>query len=386
MTLRSSINNKLKKLEKNFSVYNNIYISRSAILNNFDQLQKISGNKNIIPVLKSNAYGHGLEQIATILKDRNFPYIAVDGYFESLKIHEISKQPVLVMGAIKSENYKNIQPKNNAFVVHDLDTLKAVGNSRKKFKIHLEIETGMNRHGVKINDLKKLLNEFKKYQNLTLDGVMTHLADADNPDSVDYLNKQTRLFDESIDKIINFGFSPKYFHIAQSAGSIKVKSKYANTIRAGIALYGITPLEDNDPYFYLHKKLQPALKLTSSISKILDIKKGETVSYGRTWTAKSDCKIGILPLGYYEGLPRSLSNKGFVKFKNQYLPIIGRVCMNHTMIDLSNTKIKTDNEVLIINTDKDDALSVNNICKSNEIFNYNFLVNLNQNIRRTIIK
>lgn len=386
MSFRSSLKNRIKYFEKDFDVYNNIYVSSSAILSNFDLLAKLSLGGFVIPVLKSNAYGHGLEQITTILKSRSFPYIAVDGYFEGLQIHEISKQPVLVMGAIKNVNFSNINPKNYAFVVHDKTTIAAMGATHKPYKIHVELETGMGRHGVKINELNGFLSLIKKYNNLQLEGVMTHLADADNPKSSSYVALQTKKFDLGAKMIINAGFEPKYFHIAQSAGSTKVKSKYANTLRSGIALYGITPLEHNDSVAKKLKELRPALTLTSTISKVFEIDSGESVGYGCTFVAKKRSRIGVLPLGYYEGLPRALSNLGEVKWQNKYLQIAGRICMNHTMIDLTDSKAVVNDKVTIVSADSSDHLCINNICRDNQLFNYGFLVSLNQNIRRTIVE
>ena len=215
---------------------------------------------------------------------------------------------------------------------------------------------------------------------------MTHLADADNPKSVKHVNLQTSRFDIGVKMIIDAGFSPKYIHIAQSAGSVKVKSKYANTLRIGIALYGITPLEKSDNLANKLQNLQPALKLTSTIDKVFEINCGESVSYGCTFIAKRSSRIGILPSGYYEGIPRALSNVGQVKWRNKYLPITGRVCMNHTMIDITNCNAKKNDEVVVISNDARDQLSLNNICLKYNLFNYELLVGLNQNIRRTIVE
>jgi len=385
MSLLSSFINKISLFEKDFEVYNHIYISRSAILHNFDLLERLSPNRMVIPVLKSNAYGHGLEQVTTILKDRKFPYIAVDGYYEAIRIHKISKQPVLIMGAINSVNYVRIRPNGYAFVVHDADSLKAMGDTNKRFTIHIELETGMGRHGVRVDELDDFLIIVSKYKNLLVEGVMTHLADADNPKSDNHVLLQTKRFDNCVEKIHKAGFSPKYIHIAQSAGSAKVKSVFANTIRPGIALYGVTPLKDDDILADKMSALIPALKLTSTIAKIIEIDSKESVGYGRTFIAKHRCRIGVLPLGYYEGMPRSLSNKGKIKWHSHYLPIAGRICMNHTMIKL-NDKVKTNDIVTIISNKPNDILSVNNICSENKLFIYSLLVGLTNNIRRTIVK
>lgn len=385
MSFRSSIAKKLQSFEKEFEVYNNIYISRSAILNNFDLLSQLSPGGMVIPVLKSNAYGHGLEQITEILKARQFPYLAVDGYFEGLHIHEISKQPVLVMGAIKSVNYANIKPNGYAFALHDTESLKAMGATGKPFTVHIEIETGMGRHGVRIDQLPEFLNQIKTYKNISLEGVMTHLADADNPVTAEHVDKQTQRFDEAVEIVMNAGFKPKYIHIAQSAGSTKATSKYANTLRAGLALYGISPLGTSDSAASKLQALRPALSLTSTITKTMEIDAGESVGYSCTFVANKKSLIGVLPLGYYEGLPRALSNVGKVNHDHEYLPIVGRVCMNHTMIDITDSKAGYGDEVTIISSDPDDQLSLTNICTDNGLFSYGLLVGLNQNIRRTII-
>src|SRR6185312_14341095 len=177
-----------------------------------------------------------------------------------------------------------------------------------------------------------------------------------------------------------------YFHIAQSAGSTKVVSEYANALRIGIALYGVNPLERKDPSYHRIEALSPVLALTSTISKIQHVEAGATVSYGRTYTASRPTRLGILPLGYYEGLPRALSNVGVVQFKQGYLKIAGRVCMNHTMIDLGRLRARVGDVVTIISRDKKSRLTVDGICRKHGLFNYGLLVGLNENIRRRIVR
>lgn len=386
MSLRASINKQLKRFEKEMVVYNTISVSRSALLHNFDFYARLSPGGMVIPVLKANAYGHGLEQVAEILQERHFPYIAVDGYFEGLRIHEASKQPVLVMGAIDPRNFASINPKNFAFVLHDKTTLKAMMATGKKYKVHLEIETGMGRHGIRPDELASFLTLIKGAKKLHVEGVMTHLADADNPRSKKHVELQTARFDKAVEQVREAGFSPKYLHIAQSAGSVKVRSRYANTLRVGIGLYGITPLEKSDKSAARLDALKPVLTLASTIAKVLEVDAGESVGYGCTFVAPRKSRIGVLPLGYYEGLPRALSNMGKVKWHGQYLPIVGRVCMNHTMIDLTDSKATAGDRVVVISTNKRDMVNVNAICEESGLFSYTFLVGLNQNIRRSIVE
>jgi alanine racemase len=290
------------------------------------------------------------------------------------------------MGAIKPENFKRMSFKRVALVCHDMATIRALGATQRKVSIHIEIETGMTRHGVSMPDLPVFLKEIAKYKNIHLEGVMTHLADADNAEDDAYNQQQTATFDSAVATVLEAGFTPAYIHIAQSAGSPKITSTYANTLRVGLALYGINPLDAADAsYDRLATALQPALTLTSTVTKVQAIERGITVSYARTFKAAGPTRIGVLPLGYYEGVPRALSNSGQVQFGNSYLSIAGRVCMNHTMIDITHSKAAVGDRVTVISADKISDVTVERICQKHGLFTYSLLTGLNQTIRRRVV-
>ena len=385
MSVITKISRKLRSLQNSYITYNSVYISRQAILHNYDMFAAMPANQYVIPVLKANAYGHGLEQLVSILRDRSMPYVAVDGYFEAIRIHEISDQPVLVMGAIDPRNFARIKTKHCAFVVHDTSTLEALAATGKKIRVHLELDTGMHRHGVAHDEIDDFLKTLKKYPKLELEGVMTHLADADNPRSITFTTQQAKLFDAVIEKILTRGYTPKYLHVAQTAGSTKVQSKYANTARIGIGLYGVNPLEKHDDSCQILDGLQPALTLNSTISKVIDLKKGDTVSYGRTFVAPKNMQIAVLPLGYYEAIPRTLSNVGVVQVRGTYAPIVGRVCMNHTMIDITDSSAQTGDAVVIFSSNTKDRNSIQSTSRQHKLFSYELLVGISSAVRRTIV-
>lgn len=387
MSVRQTLNTLLKKLETSYATHNRIEISKSAILHNLALFEKLSG-KPAIPVLKGNAYGHGVSLVAKALKGQKLPYIAVDGYFEAQRVREVSNQPVLVMGAILPENYKHIKYDNFAFVVHDEASIKALGATGKQIKVHLEANTGMNRYGAKPDEVIKLAKLIQSYKNLKLEGVMSHLADSDgnDPATVDVAVQQ---FDECVEAILTTGAKPTVFHIAQSAGSIKAKSKYANAFRLGVGLYGVKPFPKNHKLHTQLKGLKPALKLISTITKIIELEKGDKVSYNYTFTAPKKMKIGVLPLGYYEGswsVARGAGvQPGEVKIGKQFTPIVGRVCMNHTMISLDGINAKVGDEVVIYSDNPYDRNSVDNIAHDYQLFNYALLTSLSQDVRRVLV-
>ncbi len=384
MSLSHSITLSLQKLRKTFKNQNWVEISQSTILNNFDLFQSLHPEQGVIPVLKANAYGHGLEQIAEILKARTFPYIAVDGYFEALRIREVSPQPILVMGAIDPDNFKRMKCSTYTFVISDIQTVVALGALQKRVKVHIELETGMNRYGVKSKDLDALLSELKKYPKIQVEGVMSHLADADGPHET-YTVQQVALFDAGVEVIRAAGFSPSIVHIGQSAGNIVAQSKYAQTFRLGLGLYGFNPFPAEHPKAPLLTTLRPALQIMSTITKVHELAPGESVSYGCTFTATRPTRIGVLPLGYYEGIPRALSNVGCgLSQKNEVLPIVGRICMNHLMVDITNTQVAFNDTVVVMSANPKDPNSVDQISSIHGIFNYLLLVQINENFKRII--
>ena len=384
MAIRVSVDAFIRKFEKDFATHNRIEVSKSALLHNAALFAHLS-SKQIIPVLKGNAYGHGIEQVATALKGGSFPYIAVDGYFEALRIRKVSRQPVLVMGAIKPENFTKLKYDHFAFVVQDKQTIRALGATGKRINVHLECNTGMNRYGAAIEDIEQLTRLILQHPNLTLEGVMSHLADSDGT-SETTVARAVEKFDRCVEAARQAGASPTLLHVAQTAGSLRADSKYANAMRLGIGLYGINPFPPKHPIHTKLKSLRPVLRFVSTITKVINLKKGDQVSYNYTFTASKDMRIGILPVGYYEGVPRALSNTGRVGYKTHLLDIVGRVCMNHTMIDLSTSDATTGNEAVIFSSDPKDENSIDRCAQTHELFNYNLLTALSPDVRRILVK
>lgn len=384
--LRKQAKKIVSQLSSNtYQPLNCIYLSSRNTLSNIELIRSQHAGHTIIPVLKSNAYGHGIEQMAEILNQTSCSFLAVDGYFEATKIRDITTHPILVLGYIRPENMQLLDVKKCSFVVQDIISLRAFGALNKPIRIHIELNTGMNRLGLSNQELLAYLKVLKQFPKLKLEGVMTHLADADNELDDSFTHTQVSLFDKQIEKIKRAGFSPKYIHIAQTAGSTKAVSKYANAVRLGIGLYGINPLGHKDARYQDLEKLQPVLELKSTIIKVIKLQPGDRVSYNGIFTAPKAMKIGVLPLGYYEGVPRELSNKGVATYQGQELPIVGRVCMNHTMIDLKDLPLGVGDEVILISNDPAAKNSIQRICQDHTLFNYGLATNISSSVRRRIV-
>ncbi len=382
--LRRHIKKALKLTRPNrYIPLNRIELSRSAVFNNVELIKKQHPRYGIIPVLKANAYGHGLVQMAEILNGADCDFVAVDGYFEASQIRDISRHRILVMGYIRPENVHLLDTKRCSFVIQDNASLKAFANLGKDVCVHIELNTGMNRLGLQPEELDEYLQTLKQFPSLKLEGIMSHLADADNEVDNRYTETQVKLFNELVAHILDKGFKPRFIHLAQTAGSAKVDSKHTNAIRLGIGLYGLNPLSPKDPKYSALVNLRPVLEFKSTVIKIINLKKGDRVSYNGIFTAPENMKIGVLPLGYYEGIPRALSNAGIVLYNGQPLKIAGRVCMNHIMIDIQETDVEVGSEVTVISASGPN--SVNSICSEHNLFNYSLVTGLASSTRRVVV-
>ena len=375
---KSFYNKYLSKLERQVSTLNRVEVISENILYNFDFFQKENEHAKIFPVLKSNAYGHGLKQVAQILESRGVEYYVVDSYYEALQIKEISNKKVLMIGYTKPENYKYFKWKNLAVTIFDLESLKAIGKLGRQINVHLFVNTGMNREGIAMSDLSLYLAELKKYTALNMEGICTHLANADG-ETDEFTKKQIVEFKKALSLFKEAGFNPKYKHISATGGAYKIKDPEFNAIRLGIGLYGYNPAKLYD------QSLKPAVRVVSTIVSIQNLKPGDKVSYNCTYTAEKDMKIAIIPVGYYECLDRKLSNNGFIKAKDQFLPIVGRVCMNLICIDMQNTDLKIGDEVIVISENIDDKNSTERIAEAMKTISYEVLVRINSSIRRLVV-
>jgi alanine racemase len=371
---------KAKKLD----TLNRVEIHSEIIRNNIRVLQKAAHNKTMFPVLKSNAYGHGLPQIVEIIKQFDFPSIAVDSYSEALEIWKVQKRPVLVMGPSIPNNIRQYKWKYLSLCVSNIEVLKAVSEMKKRVRTHLFVNTGMNREGLQKEEIFEAFEILKRSPKIELEGVCSHFADADGETEV-FNREQEKRFSEYLDLVFQEGFSPKYIHLGNSAGCSKTSDKRINAFRPGIALYGYNPLLLVDPNSSKLSGLKPALELVSTITNIQSLKKGDTVGYNRTFTAEREMCVGVVPVGYFEALDRKLSSTGFLKYNNTFLPILGRVCMNLTCFSLGKTEAKIGDKITIISKNPSDKNNVENIAKQVGTIPYEVCTRVEQGIRREII-
>lgn len=371
-----------KMWARELNTLNTIQIDSEQLLRNYRYLKDAS-HKSIFPTLKSNAYGHGIEQITSILKNEEPEYYFVDSYYEWLRIREIDTSARILIGwYIPKDNLPKLHLEWATPVVSDIDTLKVLHNQNKNCKIHLKINTWMNRGGLKPEELSSFLEIIERSKKINLEWVCTHFCDADNH-RLDTTNDQSEMFTKVLQTVHNSGFVPKFTHLSNSAWLFK--ESIWNTARPGISLYGVNPLCPVDMYSSYYNPINPCMRVVSKIVYLQKIKKGESVGYNQTYTVQRDSMIATVPFGYHEWIPRSLSNSWNLSFRWKHTPIVGNVCMNHTLLDVTDCKdVSLEDEIIILNWKKDGTNSIYEVASMQNTIPYEVYTNMESTIRRII--
>ncbi len=303
----------------------------------------------ILPIVKSDAYGHGLIPIARVLAKEGVYGFGVSEISEGLKLKEANiNLPILLISGFEKDWLPEIVEYKFIPVVTEIWQLKLLAsytsNKGIRFSFHLKVDTGMNRFGLLEEEFEQALEILDKNPQLKLEGLMSHLCCSEKPDDPITI-KQLSRFDLFKQKLIKYGFRPKYFHIANSGGIIFLPKSHYNMVRPGIAIYGSYPTLD------VEKKIEllPVMNLYSRIISLKTLKPGYVLGYGPIFRAKNCIKIALVPVGYEDGYLRSLSNRGFAVIKGKRVPVIGAVSMKCIFLDVSNIPdVKLGENVILL--------------------------------------
>jgi len=326
------------------------YIDLDHYLQNLINIKKHVGqNVKVCAMVKADAYGHGLIPISKVAqKSKMVDYLGVATIEEGVTLRQNGiTLPILCVGAVFAESLEDAVAKDIMQTIYSTEHLamlqKACKKLNKQAKVHLKLETGMNRLGISSgNELQQLLDELPNYPDIILDGVFTHFATSDCEDK-SFTNEQAKRFDEMVSQIKARGLKP-IVHAACSGATLDCPQLHYDMVRPGIATYGYYPSDEVSK----DVPLQPVLRWETRLTQIKPVKGGESIGYGRTYFAKNDMVIGVLPVGYGDGYRRALSNKGYVLINGQKAPIVGRICMDQTMVDTSGIKNATTGAVVTL--------------------------------------
>ncbi|SLM15220.1 Alanine racemase [uncultured spirochete] len=311
------------------------WIDLAAIRSNYRQLVKLAGGSAVCPVIKADAYGHGALAVAHALEREGAPYLAVALAKEALELRESGIQTPLLIFGVPEHSWSSIAIRlgcaQTAYTEEHVRILASAAKSLgKRAKAHIKIDTGMNRQGLSWTKARAFAGLLSDYPEIAVEGIYSHFADADNPDP-SFTRLQLGRFNEALAAFAEAGIVPKYRHIANSAALLFHPETRLDMVRPGILLYGLSPA----PGIALPEGFAPAMTLTTSIVHVREVPAGESISYGRTFSTERRSRIGVLPIGYADGYPRALSNRASVLVRGMCSPVVGRVCMDMTMIDLT---------------------------------------------------
>lgn len=318
----------------------------------------VDENVSIAAVVKANAYGHGSIEVSKFLIENGIDYLAVATLTEAIEIRKsIKDHPILIMGYTQNENLKYIEKYNLTQTIFSLEQgklLSELGKENDKLiKVHIKYDTGFNRLGFKdslesINSIEKICN----LDYLDVEGIFTHLALRSKENDYDQFDKFNKAIKELNSRKIYF----KYKHLSDSIAAVRYPEFHLDMIRPGAIIYGLKSIKEKDLV------LKPVMTFKTRITNLKTISAGEMVSYDDTWVATKDTFIATLPFGYADGYPRSLSRKGTVTIKGKKATILGVICMDQCMVDVSHIPdVKVGDEVIIFSDGSNNTISIQDL-------------------------
>lgn len=367
-------------------------IDLDAIRYNIETIKNLnSPDKKVCLVIKADAYGHGSVKLAKEFGDLA-DYYAVATMDEAVELrNEGVKTPILILGYTDVEDFERAITNDITLAVYDVEEMKVLSEKAvslgKKAKVHIKVDSGMSRIGFQCDE-EGVKDAFKIYnmEGLDVEGIFTHYAKADYMDKGD-AEKQYKNFTWFVTEMEKRGAEFKIKHIDNSAGAMEIHSEGYDMVRLGIVIYGLYPSEEIDKRVVL----KPAMTLKAKVIHIKTLPAGRGVGYGWTYVTEKDTRVATVSVGYADGYPRALSNKGRVLINGEYAPILGRVCMDQIMVDVteidkSGKTVKVDDEVVLFGTQGDKTISVEEVAEPANSFNYEEVCNISRRVPRVYIK
>lgn len=373
--------------------YSRVYakIDLDAIAYNMEQMKhNINPDTKVMAVIKADGYGHGAIQIAEMMERWDYIWgFAVATLDEAVVLRtEGVKKPILVLGCVFPDQYMEMLRHDIRMNIYTEEMAESISQMAaregKTAYMHIKLDTGMSRLGFGIHEQSvETIKRISQMANVNMEGIFTHFAKADEADK-SFTKKQMQDFLWMTERLRESGVTFTYEHCSNSAAIIDIPEANFDIVRAGISTYGLYPSEEVDQ---TKVKLKPALALKSHVAFVKEIEAGTPVSYGGTFVAEKKMKIATIPVGYADGYPRSLSNKGYVLIRGKKAPILGRVCMDQFMVDVTEIEgVSFGDKVTMIGRDGNEVLPVEVLSELSGRFNYEFVCDLGKRIPRVYVR
>lgn len=366
-------------------------ISLDAIAQNFEAMHKnIKEGTKIIAVIKADGYGHGAVPIARMTEAYEYVWgFATATVEEALELREAGiRKPVIILGYSFEEHYDELVKQELRPAVFQEESARKLSETAvrlgKKAAVHLAVDTGMSRIGFSDNaESADAILRISKLPNLEIEGMFTHFARADETDKTPAYVQLDR-YNQFTDLLKKRGISIPIRHCSNSAGVIRIPEANMDVVRAGITIYGIYPSNEVERDII---KLQPAMEIKSHITYIKEVEPNTGISYGAAYVTKKPTMVATIPVGYADGYPRSLSNKGYVLIHGKKAPILGRVCMDQMMVDVTQIpEARELDEVTLMGCDHGVCLSAEELGDLSGRFSYEFVCDISKRVPRIYIQ
>ncbi len=354
-------------------------VNLDNIKHNIKTIKKLLHSKALfMAVVKADGYGHGAVQVSKAALEAGADRLGVATIDEASQLRNAGiKAPIHLLIGFEKEKASRIVKLNLIPAVYADEQIKALNRFKKKINVHVKVDTGMGRIGLRPERIAAFVKEIKKSKNIKVEGVFTHLATADvanNPNT----KRQLKTFNRVIRSLAAQGISYKLNHAANSAATILYPGSRLQMVRIGIALYGLQPSEATKGKI----KLKPALSLKSKLSFVKDYKAEHSVSYGATYTLKKDSVIGTVPVGYADGYSRVLSGDTCVLIGGKKVKQVGRICMDQFMVDLNEVKAKEGDKVVLIGKQNGLEISADYLAEILKTINYEIVCSIASRVPR----
>ena len=376
----------------NLDYMNRVYlkIDLDKICNNINQvINKVGKETEVLAVVKGDAYGHGAIEVTKALSEIGTYGFAVATVGEALALRRAGiTKPILILDFVFPNQFETIVRNDIMLTIFQYGIAKelneAAGSMGTTAHIHIKVDTGMGRIGY-IPDDKSIdeICRIAQLPNIEIDGIFTHFACADEADKTS-MNKQYEKFKSFVEKLEQRGINIPIKHVCNSAAIIEKNDNYLNLVRSGIVTYGLYPSEEVNKE---NLRVEPAMELHSVVINVKTIHEGDTVSYGSTYVATKPTVIATIPVGYADGYPRMLSNKGSVLIHGKRAQIVGKVCMDQFMVDVTDIPdVSIGDNVTLIGRDGDECITCEEIGDISGRFNYEFLCCITRRVPRVYIR
>jgi alanine racemase len=369
-----------------------IEIDGARLRTNIDTFKKLIGSGTaLMVVVKANAYGHGLEAVAPLVAERA-DWLGVNCVDEALAVTRLGlKTPVAILGHTGPDQIEHVVRNGYRQVLYRLDVAQGLSEWASKLnvtaKVHLKIETGTNRQGVAPSEIEGFVGEIRKMPGLEIEGVYTHFANIEDTLDPSFARSQSRRFQEALATIERAGVRPEHVHASATAGALLYPELSFTMARVGIGAYGVWPSRETQLAARERGRnvtLAPVLTWKTRVVQVKEVNTGDYVGYGLTYQATRPLQLVVLPVGYSDGYDRKLSNAGRALIGGRAVPVIGRVAMNMTMLDVTDVGAQLDDEVVLLGRQGEAEIRAEELAEKIGSIPYEVLARINPVIPRVV--